>query len=123
MAVSLGKRSSPGLLLFVLAAVISWSVQSATQGSSPRPWMNSSLAPDERAAMVVKEMTLDEKITLLHGTGHPGLGPMSPLSVASNGGAGYVVGIPRLGIPGIQMSDAAYGLRSSGQNGRYATAL
>jgi len=68
-------------------------------------------------------MTLDEKITLLHGTGHPGLGPMSPLSSGSNGGAGYVVGIDRLGIPGIQMSDAAYGVRSSGQNGRYSTAL
>ena len=73
--------------------------------------MNSSLSPDERAAMVVKEMTLDEKITLLHGTGMNGLGPVSPLSVHSNGGAGYVVGIPRLGIPAIQMSDAAYGVR------------
>ena len=72
---------------------------------------------------LMKKMTLDEKITLLHGTGHPGLGPMSPLSSGSNGGAGYVVGIPRLGIPGIQMSDAAYGVRASGQNGRYSTAL
>ena len=87
------------------------------------PWMNSSLSPDERANLVLKEMTLDEKITLLHGTGHRGLGPMSPLSSGSNGGAGYVVGIPRLGIPGIQMSDAAYGVRSSGENGRYSTAL
>ena len=88
-----------------------------------RPWMNTSLSPDERASMVVKVMTLDEKITLLHGTGHEGLGPMSPLSSGSNGGAGYVVGIPRLGIPGIQMSDAAYGVRASGKNGRYSTAL
>jgi beta-glucosidase len=97
--------------------------QSPSPDNTPHPWMNSSLSPDQRADMVVKEMTLDEKITLLHGTGHPGLGPMSPLSSASNGGAGYVVGIPRLGIPGIQMSDAAYGVRSSGQNGRYSTAL
>jgi len=87
------------------------------------PWSNTSLSPDERATLVLKEMTLDEKITLLHGTGHHGLGPMSPLSSGSNGGAGYVVGINRLGIPGIQMSDAAYGVRSSGQNGRYSTAL
>ena len=86
-------------------------------------WSNSALSPDERAALVIKEMTIDEKITLLHGTGHPGLGPMSPLSSGSNGGAGYVVGIERLGIPGIQMSDAAYGVRASGQNGRYSTAL
>ena len=97
--------------------------QSGSQEKTSHPWMNTRLTPDERATQVVKEMTLDEKITLLHGTGHPGLGPMSPLSSGSNGGAGYVVGIPRLGIPGIQMSDAAYGVRSSGQNGRYSTAL
>src|SRR5579859_3086981 len=87
------------------------------------PWMKAGLSPDERASMVLKEMTLDEKITLMHGTGMPGLSPMSPLSVHSNGGAGYTVGIDRLGIPGIQMSDAAYGVRMSGENGRYSTAL
>jgi beta-glucosidase len=91
--------------------------------NASRPWMNTSLSPDQRAAMVLKEMTLDEKISLLHGTGMVGLGPMSPLSVNSNGGAGYVVGVPRLGIPNIQISDAAYGVRSSGENGRYSTAL
>jgi beta-glucosidase len=85
--------------------------------------MNASLSPDERAALVLKQMTLDEKISLLHGTGMIGLSPMSPLAVRSNGGAGYVVGVPRLGIPDIQMSDAAYGIRSSGENGRYSTAL
>jgi beta-glucosidase len=85
--------------------------------------MNSGLSPDERASMVVKEMTLDEKITMLHGTGMVGLSPMSPLAVHSNGGAGYVVEIPRLEIPAIQMSDAAYGVRMSGENGRYSTAL
>ena len=73
--------------------------------------------------MVVKEMTIDEKINMLHGTGMMGLSPMSPLAIHSNGGAGYVPGIPRLGIPAIQMSDAAYGVRSSGENGRYSTAL
>ena len=98
----------------------------AQNNQAPKPsfaWSNTSLSPDERAALVLKQMTLDEKITLLHGTGHPGLGPMSPLASGGNGGAGYVVGIERLGIPGIQMSDAAYGVRSSGRNGRYSTAL
>jgi beta-glucosidase len=85
--------------------------------------MNKQLSPDQRADLVVKEMTIDEKISLLHGTGMAGLSPMSPLATQSNGGAGYVVGIPRLGIPGIQMSDAAYGVRNSGENGRYSTAL
>ena len=120
MALSLRGRGG-WLLLLVITLVFPVFGQLAPKSSSP--WMNTSLSADERAALVVKEMTLDEKITLLHGTGHPGLGPMSPLSSGSNGGAGYVVGIPRLGIAGIQMSDAAYGVRASGQNGRYSTAL
>jgi beta-glucosidase len=87
------------------------------------PWMNTSLSPDDRAALVLKELTLDEKITLIHGAGMQGMGPVSPTRVYSNGGVGFVMGIPRLGIPGIDMSDAAYGVRSSGENGRYSTAL
>jgi beta-glucosidase len=102
-------------------ALSSASAQSDTVGKTP--WMNTSLSPDDRAALVLKEMTIDEKVSLLHGTGMKGLSPMSPLAIYSNGGAGYVVGIPRLGIPAIQMSDAAYGVRSSGENGRYSTAL
>jgi beta-glucosidase len=114
-------------LIVLNLIILNLAVLSAFAGSrnnaSSRPWMNTSLSPDERAAMVLKEMTLDEKISLLHGTGMQGLGPMSPLSVNSNGGAGYVVGVPRLGIPNLQISDAAYGVRSSGENGRYSTAL
>lgn len=85
--------------------------------------MNTSLSPDERADLVIKEMTLDEKIALLHGVGMPTDEPVTPENAASNRGVGYAVGVPRLGIPGIDMSDAAYGVRSSGVNGRYSTAL
>jgi beta-glucosidase len=88
------------------------------------PWMNSSLNPDERADMVLRDMTLDEKIGLLHGNGMLGwAGGPRPNAYLSNGGAGFVLGVQRLGIPMIQMSDAAYGVRSSGENGRYSTAL
>ena len=113
------------LLTFSLTFLILHSPPSLTaaQAGKSHPWMNINLSPDERASMVVKEMTLDEKISLLHGTGMVGLSSMSPLAVHANGGAGYVVGIPRLGIPAIQMSDAAYGVRASGENGRYSTAL
>jgi beta-glucosidase len=110
-------------MLCVFALVLALSFSSAQSGGKTHPWSNTSLSPDERASMVVKEMTLDEKILLLHGTGMPGLSPMSPLAVRSNGGAGYTSGIQRLGIPAIQMSDAAYGVRMSGENGRYSTAL
>ncbi|MGA9564911.1 MAG: glycoside hydrolase family 3 C-terminal domain-containing protein [Candidatus Korobacteraceae bacterium] len=86
--------------------------------------MNKSLSPDERADMVLKQMTLDEKISLLHGNGmaHASQWQM-PLTYLSNGGAGYVEGVKRLGIPPIFMSDAAYGVRDSAENGRYSTAL
>src|ERR1700686_4311848 len=106
-------------MFLTLVLSLAW----AQSDAHNHPWSNASLSPGERASMVIKEMTLDEKISLLHGTGMEGLSPMSPLAIHSNGGAGYVVGIPRLGIPGIQMSDAAYGVRNSGENGRYSTAL
>jgi beta-glucosidase len=84
------------------------------------PWSDTSLSPDERADLVLKEMTLDEKILLLHGQGMPCLtnGPSD-----SNGGAGYTQSIPRLGIPAIQMADSAYGVTRGAADGRYSTAL
>src|ERR1039458_8423754 len=87
------------------------------------PWMNANLSPDERADLVLKEMTVDEKVALLHGVGMPTDDPVNAENAPSNRGVGYDVGVPRLGIPGIDMSDAAYGVRSSGVNGRYSTAL
>jgi beta-glucosidase len=92
--------------------------------ASSWPWMNTSLSPDERADLVLKQMTVDEKIDLLHGNGMPHTSNWQmPLTKDANGGAGYIVPIPRLGIPAVNMSDAAYGVRSSGENGRYSTAL
>ncbi len=85
--------------------------------------MNPGLSPDERAAMVLQQMTLEEKIELMHGNGMPGWGKPRPNAYLGNGGAGFVLGVERLGIPMIQMSDAAYGVRSSAENGRYSTAL
>ena len=110
-------------LLHLAVVSFFFSPSFAQSDAKAHPWMKPNLSPDERASLVLKEMTLEEKISLLHGTGMVGLSPMSPLAVHSNGGAGYVVGIPRLGIPAIQMSDAAYGVRMSGENGRYSTAL
>jgi beta-glucosidase len=85
--------------------------------------MNTGLSPDERADLVLKEMTLPEKISLLHGYGMPDWPRTMPLLYLGNQGAGFVLGVPRLGIPQIEMSDAAYGVRMSAANGRYSTAL
>jgi beta-glucosidase len=89
-----------------------------------RPWMDTSLPPETRAEMVLKQMTLDEKLALLHGNGmaHASQWQM-PLTHLTNGGAGYTEGVERLGIPPLFISDAGYGVRDSGANGRYSTAL
>jgi beta-glucosidase len=95
----------------------------AAEQNTSRPWDDRSLSPDDRADLVLKQMTLDEKVALLHGNGMPGWGKPAANAYLGNGGAGFVLGVERLGIPLIQMSDAAYGVRSSGENGRYSTAL
>jgi beta-glucosidase len=112
-----------GLTLLAGALLSTAAIAQNHAQKEQRPWMNCSLTPEERADLVLKEMTLDEKISLLHGNGMPHWPKSMPLLWQSNGGAGYVVGIPRLGIPPIQMSDAAYGVRASGENGKYSTAL
>src|SRR5580704_12326731 len=92
--------------------------------SADQPWMNTQLSAEQRAELVLKQLTLDEKLSLLHGNGMAN-NPVwtMPLTPFANGGAGYVSGIPRLGIPPLIISDAAYGVRDSGVNGRYSTAM
>ena len=90
---------------------------------APQPWMDTSLSPEQRADLVLKQMTLPEKIGMLHGYGMPDWPRTMPLLYRGNQGAGFILGNERLGIPQIEMSDAAYGVRMSAQNGRYSTAL
>ena len=117
-------------LLLATVFLATFSAISFAQDKTPtaeelksKAWMNTSLSPDERANLVLKELTLDEKISLIHGQGMPGWGTPMPNEALGNGGAGFVLGVPRLGIPIIQISDAGYGVRSSADNGRYSTAL
>jgi len=115
------------LLTIAAALGIAIAANTAAQAhaqNTDRPWMNQKLSPEERADLVLKQMTVDEKIALLHGNGmaHAGHWQM-PLTKLSNGGAGYVEGVERLGIPPLIISDAAYGVRDSGANKRYSTAM
>jgi len=87
--------------------------------------MDKTLSPDRRADLVLAEMTLDEKISLLHG-GPGGFGPPGGPSAAptrSLGGAGFIPGIARLGIPDLQMADAAVGVTRGASRSRYSTPL
>jgi len=87
------------------------------------PWMDKTLTPDQRAELVLKEMTLDEKIQLVHGTGIPGFGAPDPAAARSNGGGGFVPGIERLGLPDLNMDDGSVGPGGGSHKGRYSTAM
>jgi beta-glucosidase len=114
--------SSPLALLAAIGIIFAATLVVAQDAD--RPWMNPKLPPEERAELVLKQMTLDEKLVLVHGNGMAHVPNWQmPLTYLANGGAGYVEGVKRLGIPPIVISDAAYGIRDSGANGRYATAM
>ncbi len=92
--------------------------QGAGQGASQPlagPWTDKTQPPDRRADLVMREMTLEEKLQLLHG-----LGDRPPQSLD---GAVWIPGIPRLGIPDFKMTDGRSGVANIGRRGRYATAL
>jgi beta-glucosidase len=108
-----------GAAAIVMMSLLAPAVAQRPQPAAPAgPWMNKELSPDQRADMVVAEMTLDEKISLAHGPG--GFQAAGP---RSNGGAGMIPGIARLGLPDVQLADSAVGVRAAAERGRYATLL
>ena len=118
------RRSAHFFLVLIVLTVVIFGRNVLVAQDADRPWMNPKLSPEERAELVLKQLTLDEKLALLHGNGMAyALQWQMPLTHLTNGGAGYVEGIDRLGIPPIVISDAGYGVRASGVNGRYSTAM
>lgn len=88
------------------------------------PWMDTGLGADARARLLVARMTVDEKFQMLHsyfGLGKDG----GPLPDGAVGSAGFVPGVPRLGIPSQQSADAGVGVTNPGgiRKGDHATAM
>src|SRR3954463_13638515 len=92
----------------------------ALVGAAPagpgRPWLNASLSPDRRADLAVQAMTRDEKLILVFGYFATDFPPRHSTAPAGSreGSAGYVPGIPRLGIPPQWQTDAGVGVASQG---------
>ena len=111
---SLRGKSAAALAVVCLLPVLAQKPQSkAPEG----PWMDKNLPPDQRADLIIAQMTLDEKLSLVHGAGFEDADP------GTNGGAGRIPGIARLGLPTVQLADSAVGVRSSARRGRYSTLL
>jgi len=93
---------------------------------APKPWMNKKLTAEQRTDLVLKEMTMDEKLKLVFGyfgTDAPWKNFKRPVESITQS-AGFVYGIPRLGIPNLWEADAGVGVASQGgPDVRGATAL
>src|ERR1700746_2305577 len=125
---STNRSLAPRALSLFAAFAIAWFAPAAAQAkpnpdTAKMPWMNKALSPDQRADLVLAQMTLDEKIQMVHGQGWGVLRAGAPIPEGSNFGAGFMEGIPRLGIPNIDLADSAVGIRMAAYQGRYATLL
>jgi beta-glucosidase len=86
-------------------------------------WQDRSLSSDARAALLVAELTLDEKIQLVHGVSVCGFA-IPPAVEAGLGGDGFTPGIPRLGIPALNYVGGGAGVTNCGRRSDgQATAL
>ena len=96
----------------------------ATAEGQNRPWSAPSLPPAQRAQMALDQITEQEKLSLLHGVIGAPWGD-EPKPAGSIGSAGYLAGIPRLGIPALQETDAELGVANPGdvRPGDTATAM
>lgn len=107
-----------------MAACIAMVVLTGCLGFGQRqPWKNPSLSPDLRADLVMKQMTLDEKIQLVHGEGGWQWNSLKRPPGAL-GEDVYLPGIRRLGIPELHVNGAGVGVTNWGRraNGQ-STAL
>src|SRR5947209_5597912 len=103
--------AAASLLGLATAAPSAPAPRRAAAGAAARPWMNPSLAPDRRVALLLPRMSEDEKLTLVFGyfsTDFPPKTYTMPKG-GREGAAGYVPGIPRLGIPPQWQTDAGVG--------------
>ena len=84
------------------------------------PWSDAGLSPDRRAELALGQLPLDEKIGLVHGV-FPRMMKAPPPGVVSS--AGFIPGVPRLGLPDLKESDASLGVAASGRKDDDAAAL
>jgi beta-glucosidase len=98
------------LLKTALAALFAsaLAVPGSAQAPLNRPWMDGKLSPDQRAELLQTAMSLDEEFELIRGD--LGLPSKRGRDKDARGSIGFVPGIPRLGVPDLQESDASLGV-------------
>jgi beta-glucosidase len=128
MSKSIGLASAAMLLCIpVPVAAQHASSPLQTADGSDRPWLNPGLSPEARAHAALSAMTLDEKLRLVFGYSDQAYTDLTkvaddvvPAELKTyvvtrlvKGSAGFVPGVPRLGIPDQTQTDASIGVRNS----------
>ena len=112
---------SVGALAITFVAACALSSSPASAEDDPQKEMKEA---EVRAKKTVQQMTLDEKVVLTHGILALPIFPGTELPDDAIYGAGYIPGIPRLGIPALKETDASLGVTwLGGIRGEGATAL
>ena len=115
------------ILLAGSAAAMLLSIQAWAQTAGAQPWLDPKSPPEERARAAVAAMTLDEKLRLIFGFSDQAITQVAKVpddivspqlkaevvARAVKGSAGFVPGVPRLGIPDQTQTDASIGVRNS----------
>lgn len=119
---------TPIAVAAMLALAACAAPRNGTSSTASRPWMNTALSADARTDLVIAQMTQDEKFQLIrtyYGTASTWGSKPTPMPQGALGSAGYMPGIPRLGIPALQESDAGLGVANpnNARPGDTATAL
>lgn len=115
------------LLASLLATAVALALGTAAPGllaADAQPWMDKAKTSAQRTELLLKAMTLDEKLLLLFGYASgdqlaqvdasiiPGVNAKEVAAKVIPGSAGYIPGIPRLGIPAQFQADASIGVRN-----------
>ncbi|WP_421738884.1 beta-glucosidase family protein [Caulobacter sp.] len=109
----MNRQTFQGLALALMIGASATALNANAQTS--QPWLDPKLDPDTRADLVVKAMTQDEKLTLVFGYFGADMKPKyTRIDGALPGSAGYVKGVPRLGIPEQWQTDAGVGVATQG---------
>lgn len=117
--------SKLGLSIAILLAGTAPTMVAAKSAGKPnaaQPWRDTRQPAATRARALVKAMTLAEKLRYVHGLFPPMTKEAHADMIQS---AGYVPGVPRLGIPTLRESDASLGVANQieQRKGDTATAL
>lgn len=94
------------------------------RAADAQPWMDKAKTAAQRTELLLKAMTLDEKLLLVFGYASgdqlaqidasviPGVNTKELKATVIPGSAGYIPGIPRLGVPAQFQTDASLGVRN-----------